>query len=106
MKKLKENKKFILIGFIIGAFIFGTTGVLAVTYYASKDVTYDNTESGMTSENVQDAIDELYGLATALDVGGSKIPTVTSGDGLYVDGYEDNVYTYRGSNRELANCEC
>ena len=96
MKKLKENKK-VIFAFILGAFIFGTTGVLAVTYYASKDVTYDNTESGMTSENVQDAIDELYGLATALDVGGSKIPTVTSGDGLYVDGYEDNVYTYRGS---------
>ena len=98
MKKILKNKKFLL-GFILGAFIFGTTGVLAVTYYASKDVTYDNTESGMTSENVQDAIDELYGLATAFDVGGSKIPTVTSGDGLYVDGYEDNVYTYRGSNR-------
>ena len=97
MKKILKNKKFLL-GFILGAFIFGTTGVLAVTYYASKDVTYDNTESGMTSENVQDAIDELYGLATAFDVGGSKIPTVTSGDGLYVDGYEDNVYTYRGSN--------
>ena len=98
MKKLKGNKK-VIFAFILGALIFGTTtGVLAVTYYASKDVTYDNTESGMTSENVQDAIDELYGLATALDVGGSKIPTVTSGDGLYVDGYEDNVYTYRGSN--------
>ena len=97
MKKLKENKK-VIFAFILGALIFGTTGVLAVTYYASKDVTYDNTESGMTSENVQDAIDELYGLATALDVGGSKIPTVTSGDGLYVDGYEDNVYTYRGAN--------
>ena len=52
----------------------------------------------MTSENVQDAIDELYGLATAIDVGGSKIPTVTSGDGLYADSYESNVYTYRGSN--------
>ena len=24
--------------------------------------------------------------------------TVTSGDGLYKDAYEDNVYTYRGSN--------
>ena len=98
MKKILKNKKIFVLGFILGALIFGTTGVLAVTYYASKDVTYDNTESGMTSENVQDAIDELYGLATALDVGGSKIPTVTSGDGLYVDGYEDNVYTYRGSN--------
>ena len=88
MKKILKNKKIFALGFILGAFIFGTTGVLAVTYYASKDVTYDNTESGMTSENVQDAIDELY----------SKAFPPNASDSLYVDGYEDNVYTYRGSN--------
>ena len=100
MKKLKENKKFILIGFILGVFLAGTTGVLAATYYASKDVTYDNTESGMTSENVQDAIDELYNKAfpPVVDVGGIEIPEVTSDDGLYKDSYEENVYTYRGAN--------
>ena len=27
-----------------------------------------------------------------------EVGTVTSGDGLYVDGYEENVYTYRGAN--------
>ena len=96
MKKILKNKKFLL-GFILGAFIFGTTGVLAVTYYASKDVTYDNTESGMTSENVQDAIDELYQLASAIDVNGAKIPTVTSGDGLYADSNEEGRYVYKGS---------
>ena len=98
MKKIKGNKRFILIGFILGAIIFGTTGVLAATYYNSKDVSYDNNSSGMTAENVQDAIDELYSLANAIDIADTKIPTVTSGDGLYADAYEDNIYTYRGSN--------
>ena len=99
MKKILKNKKFLL-GFILGAFIFGTTtGVLAVTYYASKDVTYDNTESGMTSENVQDAIDELYNVANAKPMTEVILDQiVTSGDGLYKDSYESNVYTYRGSN--------
>ena len=88
-----------MLGFILGALIFGTTGVLAVTYYASKDVTYDNTESGMTSENVQDAIDELYQVANANSASDSLIDkVVTSGDGLYEDSYEENVYTYRGAN--------
>ncbi len=98
MKKIKGHKRFILIGFMLGLFLAGTTGVLALTYYASKDVSYDNSASGMTSENVQDAIDELYQLANAIDVNGAKIPTVTSGDGLYKDSYEENVYTYRGNN--------
>ena len=101
MKKILKNKKIFALGFILGAFIFGTTGVLAVTYYAGKDVTYDNTESGMTSENVQDAIDELYVKAFPPIYGSDlvkQVGTVTSGDGLYVDSYEENIYTYRGSN--------
>lgn len=34
----------------------------AETYFPSKDTTYDNTTSGLKSENVQDTIDELYGV--------------------------------------------
>ena len=55
----KKNYK-ILIGLFIGIFISITT-VYAVTYIGSgSDLTYDNTSSGLTSTNVQDALDELY----------------------------------------------
>ena len=92
MKKILKNKKFLL-GFILGAFIFGTTGVLAVTYYASKDVTYDNTESGMTSENVQDAIDELYNKAFPPTGTDTIIDLVSSNpDELYTDEHGDIRY--------------
>lgn len=92
MKKLKENKK-VIFAFILGLLIAGTTGVLAVTYYASKDVTYDNSASGMTSENVQDAIDELYKLANskpATDFITSLV--VSSPDELYTDEHGDIRY--------------
>ena len=101
MKKLKENKK-VIFAFILGVLLTGTTSVLAVTYYASKDVTYDNSKSGMISENVQDAIDELYSFAfssgPSIDVGGIEISTVTEGDGLYADEYQDGRYVYKGVN--------
>ena len=58
MKLLKDNKKLIFI--IILVFIVGgLTGVVAYSVYANK-VTYDNTQSGLQSTDVQGAIDELY----------------------------------------------
>ena len=51
------NKKF-LFGFILGALIFGTTGVIAATILANN-VSYDDTSSGLNVNNVQDAIDAL-----------------------------------------------
>ena len=55
----KKNYK-ILIGLFIGIFISITT-VYAVTYVGSaSDLTYDNTNSGLKSTNVQDALVELY----------------------------------------------
>ena len=59
MKKLIKNKKLlfgIIIGLVLGVSI---TGVIAYSVYANK-VTYDNTQSGLQSTNVQDALDELY----------------------------------------------
>lgn len=49
-----------IIGFIVGTFIFGIAGVYAVTYFSSTNTTYDNSSNGMSSTNVQTAIDELY----------------------------------------------
>ena len=62
MKKIKsfiKNNIKIVIAFILGLIISGI-GVYAAILYASSDVGYDNTGSGLTSTNVQDALDELY----------------------------------------------
>ena len=62
MKKTKEifskNTK-VIIAFIVGIIISGTT-VYAATTLLSQSVYYNNSTSGATSTNVQGAIDELY----------------------------------------------
>ena len=51
-----------LVGLVIGIFL-SVTGVYAATTYIGNgvDLTYDNSKSGLSSTNVQDALDELYG---------------------------------------------
>ena len=61
-EKTKEFLKKYLIGFILGIVSACTISVIAATYFPSNDVTYDNTESGLSSTDVQGAIDELYGV--------------------------------------------
>ena len=61
-EKAKEFMKKYLIGFILGFVSVGIVAVYAETYFPSNDVTYDNKESGLSSTNVQGAIDELYGV--------------------------------------------
>ena len=100
--KIKEFAKSYLIGLILGIVVSGTISVIAETYFPSNDVTYDNTESGLSSTNVQGAIDELYGVCTTPATPGDAIldnvDIVTSGDGLYEDEYEEGKYTYKGAN--------
>ena len=100
MKKIKEFSKSYLIGFIIGVITAFSISVIAATYFPSKDVTYDNKESELEGQNVQEAIDELYGICTTekTDVGGIDVAIVESGDGLYKDEYEKGKYTYKGAN--------
>jgi len=93
-KIIEKNRKFIF-GFILGGLIFGTVGVSAATTWLSQNVTYDNSESGMTALNVQDAIDELYNSIPAATKLIKKV--VTSGDGLYKDPVEAGRYVYRGA---------
>ena len=98
IKKVINTKLFY---FILGALIFGTIGVSAATYFESSAVTYDNTESGLQSKNVQGAIDELYNVCFPpgpLDGTIFEDKVVTSGDGLYEDEYEEGKYTYKGQN--------
>ena len=62
MKKKKSYNYKILVGLVIGIFL-SVTGVYAATTYVGNgvDLTYDNSKSGLSSTNVQDALDELYG---------------------------------------------
>ena len=101
MKKILKNRVFLC---ILTALIFGTIGVSAATYFESSAVIYDNTESGLSSTDVQGAIDELYNTCKSLTnptLGDQIIREayiVTSGDGLYKDEYEVGKYLYRGVN--------
>ena len=102
---MKEKVKKIIFGYLPG-FVLGvitaiSISVIAATYFPSKDVTYDNKESGLSSTDVQGAIDELYAECTYVPTGGEAIlentDIVTSGDGLYADEYEEGKYTYKGA---------
>ena len=101
-EKIKEFLKKYFIGFIIGVITTFSISVIAATYFPSKDVTYDNKESGLSSTDVQGAIDELYGICTKGPTTGDWVlentDIVTSGDGLYADEYEEGKYTYKGAN--------
>lgn len=59
IKKIIKNNLKVLVGMIIGTMVTGT-GVYAATVINASDVSYSNASSGMTSTNVQGAIDELY----------------------------------------------
>ena len=76
MEKIKDfvNKNYkVVIGIIIGITISVGIGVSAV---ATKDITYDNTTSGLTSTNLQGAIDELNTKATTkINEAEKKCPT-------------------------------
>lgn len=58
---IKDNKK-IFIGILIGMLI--SSGSVYAASIISKDVSYDNSNSKLTSTNVQGAIDEVYKTAT------------------------------------------
>ena len=106
--KTKEFLKKYLIGFVLGIVSACTISVIAATYFPSNDVTYDNIESGLTSTNVQGAIDELYGICTAKPAGEQIIEDA----GLEKDEYECR-YFFTGATpnnyitfRRIISVEC
>ena len=113
IKKVFNTKPFY---FILGALIFGTIGVSAATYFESNAVTYDNTESGLTSTNVQGAIDELYDVCMNPPKAPSE--TIIENAGLEKDPYEcryfftggnpNNYITFNGENAgwRIISVEC
>ena len=104
-EKIKKN----LIGFIIGVITAFSISVIAATYFPSNQTTYDNSVSGLQSTNVQDAIDELYGVCfppkSALDTITDLLPS--NPDELYKDEHGDiryygaNPNNYVSFNNEL-----
>ena len=110
MKKIKEFAKQYLIGFIIGVITAISISVIAATYFPSNQTTYDNSVSGLQSTNVQDAIDELYGVCfpptpPATDTITDLLPS--NPDELYKDEHGDiryygaNPNNYVSFNNEL-----
>ena len=101
-EKLKKIRKNNLFCFTLGLIIAGTVSVTAATFFPSNNVTYDNTESGLNSTDVQGAIDELYNACKVPEAGGNgileKVDIVTSGDGLYEDEYEEGRFIFKGGN--------
>ena len=91
--KVKEFIKSYLPGFILGVISAAVVVVYAETYFPSNQVTYDNTESGLSSSNVQGAIDELYGVCFPPSAGDQIIED----GGLEKDPYECR-YFFTGAN--------
>lgn len=90
LKKIFKNRIFI---FSLGILLSGSVSVFAVTYFPSDDVTYDNTESGLSSTNVQGAIDELYNTCTFE----TNSEQMIEDNNLEKDPYE-NRYFFTGAN--------
>ena len=89
---MKKFLKSYCVGFIISVLLCGS--VYAATYFASNDVTYDNTVSGLSSTDVQGAIDELYTECTKEPTAGE---TIIENAGLEKDPYECR-YFFTGAN--------
>ena len=104
---MKEKVKKIIFGylpgFITGLIICGAASVIAATYFPSNDVTYDNTQSGLTSTNVQGAIDELYGVCfppKGSDTITDLLPS--NPDELYKDEHGDIRYYGKNPNNYVS----
>ena len=99
-KKIKKLKTIhyteLVVGIIIGAVLAGTSVYYAATiYYDSVNVGYDNTSTGLASDTVQDALDELdgkvkFGDATAANILSGKKALV---GGQQVTGSMKNLTT-------------
>ena len=94
IQKIKNN----IPGFIIGILTCSVVGVAAATFFPSNNVTYDNTESGLNSTDVQGAIDELYNACkTPAEPPTIPVDQIIEDAGLTKDEYECR-YFFTGAN--------
>ncbi len=108
----KEYIKTNLIGFIIAGIIVSGGFVFAAVTFPSNEVSYSNIESGLNSNNVQGAIDELYETCTALTIG----EQIIEDNGLEKDPYEcryfftgltpNNYITFNNETWRIISAEC
>ena len=61
IEKIKKHQTKLVV--LLCMVFTGIVSASATTVLSSGDVTYDNTNSGLTASNMQDAIDELYTVA-------------------------------------------
>ena len=92
-EKVREIFKSYFPGFILGIISVSIITVYAETFFPSNQTTYDNSVSGLKSENVQDAIDELYGVCFPPKAGDQILENA----GLEKDPYECR-YFFTGAN--------
>ena len=92
-KKTKYYLKNNLIGLIVGGIIFGSLGVYAAITFPSNEVSFDPSNSTLSSTNVKDAIDELYKKCT----NPSSADQIIEDAGLEKDEYECR-YFFTGTN--------
>ena len=102
-EKIKEFAKQYLIGFVLGVVTAISISVIAATYFPSNQTTYDNSVSGLQSTNVQDAIDELYGVCfppKGSDTITDLLPS--NPDELYKDEHGDIRYYGKNPNNYVS----
>ena len=107
--KLRKNIIYNMLCFSLGALIFGTISAYAVSSLSGINVLYSNSNSKLSSENVQDAIDELYSkVAQIKEI--KKFCQLKSGTALTVgskyecdpgDGIKRNFYVLTVRNNEV-----
>lgn len=86
LRRIFKNRMFI---FVMTALVFSIIGVSAATYFPSNQVTYDNKTSGLSSTNVQGAIDELYNTCFQTFNPGPGIDVINQ----LLEKYPDQLYT-------------
>ena len=114
IKKIVESRRTtFIVGLVLGI-IVSASGVYAANTIYSKNVTYDNSNSGLEATNVQDALDETYNKCVPqtlvsmmkkqavldTDIDFSKVSSDTNGKGVYIRSGTENdtnpIYYYRG----------
>ena len=91
MKKIIKSRVFWC---LITVLVVGTVSVVAATYFPSNQVTYDNTASGLSSTNVQGAIDELYAKCDGSIGGGNVVSIATTNSTQFVLTSDGTVYAW------------